>query len=108
MKLKEQNQKRELTNDELDYIDRCVLRMSGKQDEEYFRELLTEMVRNNAIPASILDSIPFHPTAVSKTKFDQIYDAALHLAFPEYSLSTLKKLLGNDIDENKYNFICHI
>lgn len=87
-----------LSPEALDSIERCILRMCGKKDEEYFREVLQELVKNNAIHYSILEDIPIHPAKAGKTKFDQIYDAAQKLAFPDYKLNTLKRLVGDNID----------
>ena len=72
--------------------------MCGKKDEEYFRDMLIGMLKSNAIHYSLLEEIPQHPGTVGKTKFDQLYDAAQKLAFPDYHLKTLKRLLGEEPD----------
>jgi len=87
-----------LSEEALEAIEKCIFRMSGKKDEEYFREVLTELIKNNAIHYSILEEIPIHPAKSGKTKFDQIFDAAQKLAFPDYKINTLRRLVGESID----------
>ena len=87
-----------LTEKDTDIIERCLLRMCGKKDESYYREMLTKLVENQSIDISLLEEIPRHPDIVGKTKFDQLYDAALSLAFPGYKEKTLRKLVGDVYD----------
>jgi hypothetical protein len=56
--------------------------------------MLTELIENNIIPLDLLEYIPTSPTKVGKTRFDQLYDAAMYLVFPGYREETLGKLLG--------------
>lgn len=63
----------------------------------YFRGLLKKMITSNAVPIELFEGIPLEPGAVGKTRFDQIYDASMYLAFPGYRKTTLKKLLGPGI-----------
>lgn len=78
-------------------LDEAVKRMaSGKREKEYFRPLLEDLVRNNAIPVELLSSVPERPSEVGKTRFDQLYDAAMDLAFPGYRKETLQRMLGPD------------
>ncbi len=65
-------------------IDECVRRIGRPTDREAFREILTALVENNAIPAGILTTVPQRATKAFKTRFDQLYDACMFLAFPEY------------------------
>ena len=38
-----------LTEKDTDIIERCLLRMCGKKDESYYREMLTKLVENQSI-----------------------------------------------------------
>ena len=75
-------------------VDKCVKRIAGPKEAEYLQVWLLEVVKNNAIPVSLLEFIPMPAAEVGKTRFDQIYDAAMSLVFPGYSQSTSEKLLG--------------
>jgi hypothetical protein len=75
-------------------VERCVVRMASKKDAPYFRHFLTELVANNALPAEILEHVPVPASEVGKTRFDQVYDAAMALVFPGYRRETLERLLG--------------
>jgi hypothetical protein len=63
----------------------------GKADIRYIATMLAEMVGNDAIPIELLNYIPLPPYQVGKTKFDQVYDAALSVAFPPYDPDTVQK-----------------
>lgn len=65
-----------------------------------FEAMLQELISNHALPLSLLDHIPAPPEQVGKTRFDQIFDAAMFLVFPGYEPETLQKLLGPDHDPN--------
>lgn len=69
-------------------------RVKANKEEEYLQELLVEMIKNNTIPLELLEQIPVHATEVGKTKFDQIYDATMELAFPGYGKNTVIRLTG--------------
>lgn len=75
-------------------VDKCVDRISAKKEAPYFRQFLTELITNNAIPLELLEHIPVPVSEIGKTRFDQIYDAAIALVFPGYKRETLEKLLG--------------
>jgi hypothetical protein len=75
-------------------IEGAIARMSGKREKEYFRPFLEALIRNNAIPIELLDALPARAADVGKTRFDQLYDAAMSLVFPGYRPETLAKLLG--------------
>src|ERR1043165_1576601 len=77
-------------------LERASLRISGPKDRPYVLQLLTRVVENNAIPADLIDLIPIRAGSAQKTRFDQLYDAAMFLAFPSYRKETLQKLLGPD------------
>lgn len=76
-------------------LDEATQRMAtGKKEREYFRPLLEELVRNNAIPVELLQFVPVRASEAGKTRFDQLYDAAMLLAFPGYRKETLQRLLA--------------
>jgi hypothetical protein len=77
-----------------DAVEKCIRRIAGPTEAAYLRVLLLEVVRNNAIPISLLDHIPAPAAEVGKTRFDQLYDAAVALVYPGYSKETLERLLG--------------
>lgn len=68
--------------------------MATKKDAPYFRELLLGLVHNQAIPIELLEHVPLPAREAGKTRFDQVFDFAMHLAFPGYRRETLEKLLG--------------
>lgn len=80
-------------------IERYLKRISGPKDRSYFRGLLDKIIKNNTIPIELLDTIPISVIDANKTRFDQLYDAALCLAFPKYRDITLAKLLGPNADD---------
>lgn len=86
MKTKEKN---ELINE----INKIVSEKFGNGKEfKYLRDLIYKIVVNNTLPIKLIKEIPIHPEFVGKTKFDQLYDAAMSIAFPSYSQTTLEKL----------------
>lgn len=52
------------------------------------------MVYQGVIPADLLRSVPVQPQEGGKTRFDQLYAAAMSLVFPEYRPDTLERFLG--------------
>lgn len=83
-----------LSKEALDAIEECVQRIAAQKDAPYFRHMLTELVENHAIPAELLKHIPIPAGEAGKTRFDQLYDAAMSLVFPGYRRETLQRLLG--------------
>ncbi len=77
----------------------CARRIAGPKDFPYFKAMLEELVRNNAIPVDVIDFIPKPVNKVGKTRFDQLYDAAMHLVFPKYRQETLGRLIGPNAKE---------
>lgn len=75
-------------------IEQCVKRFGTRKDSEYFTLLLRELVLNQTIPLDLLESIPVRAQDAGKTRFDQLYDAAVSLVFPSYRKDTLEQLLG--------------
>lgn len=75
-------------------LDAAARRMASPKERKVFRALLEDLVENNTVPLELLSRIPVPPEEAGKTRFDQLYDAAMFLAFPGYRLETLQKLLG--------------
>jgi len=75
-------------------VEECVRRIAARKDAPYFRHFLTELVGNHAIPAGLLEHVPVPAAEAGKTRFDQLYDAAMSLVFPGYRRETLERLLG--------------
>lgn len=71
-------------------LDRCAI----EKEREYFRTLLGDLVNNSVIPLNLLLDLPIPAVDANKSRFDQIYDAVMTIAFPNYNQSTLKKMLG--------------
>lgn len=65
-------------------VDECVKRIGTPLDRDAFRDVLTALVENNAIPLELLETVPQKATVTGKTRFDQLYDACMFLAFPAY------------------------
>lgn len=78
----------------LSAIEECVQRIATPKERDYFRDLLTGLVRNKSVPVELLKHIPIQASDAGKTRFDQIYDAILNAAFPTYRPETLRRLLG--------------
>ena len=94
-----QSTNNESQEDPKEALERCVQRISGPKEHEYFRSLFHELITNNSIPIELLDHIPKRAFDAEKTRFDQIYDAALYLVFPRYRHETLEKLVGPRAEE---------
>lgn len=75
-------------------LEAFVRKASSPKEREYVRTMLRELVENNAIPLDLLEWVPAPPAKAGKTRFDQVYDAAMYLAFPGYREETLGRLLG--------------
>lgn len=75
-------------------IEACVARVATKKDAPYFRGLLSGLVANHSVPVELLEHVPVPSRDAGKTRFDQLFDAAMHLAFPGYRRETLERLLG--------------
>lgn len=80
------------TTEEL--VDKAVRRFARGGDRPYFRALLLKAIESNALPAEVLESVPVPALEGGKTRFDQIFDAMMFVAFPGYREETLQKLLG--------------
>ena len=74
-------------------------RIGTPERGKYVQELLRDMIANRCIPVELLEHVPVRPRLVGKTRFDQMYDAAMAVAFPEYSSRVRTSLTGNEKDE---------
>ncbi len=85
----------------VDYmIEKALKRCGSHKDKDYFRSILKDLIQNNSIPVELLQSLPVNAGEVGKTRFDQIFDAAMILAFPDYREETLKQFLGETFDKD--------
>jgi len=84
-----------------DRIEACVRRMASPKERPYFRAMLADLLENNALPLDLLERIPEPPDEVGKTRFDQLYDAAMSLVFPGYREETLGRLLGPTAEDRE-------
>lgn len=75
-------------------LDECVMRITAPKEREAFRQFLEALLAENAIPIEILASIPDKAPVVGKTRFDQLYDACMFLAFPEYRPIVKERAFG--------------
>jgi hypothetical protein len=89
-------------------INRCLKRLRSGKDAPYFRSLLEAMVYQGVIPLDLLGTVPLPAQEAGKTRFDQLYAAAMTLVFPDYREETLRRFLGPDAkaDEGKIWRIC--
>jgi hypothetical protein len=79
-------------------IERAVRKVCKRGDKEYkyLKSTLEELVKNKTIPIRLLKDVPRLPKVICKTRFDQLYDAAMFLSFPEYDDELFKYLFGLD------------
>jgi len=82
----------------LEALEKKLLEVTNETDREYFRVVILDMLRNNAIPEGLLEHVPVPARVAGKTRFDQLYDAASSIAFPGYSQAVLEMLLGPGAD----------
>ena len=89
-------------------IEDCLERLRCGKDAPYFRSMLEAMVYQGVIPVGLLKTVPLPAQEAGKTRFDQLYAAAMALVFPDYREETLKRFLGPDIepDSKKVWRIC--
>lgn len=81
-------------------MERCVHRIAGTKDREAFREMLSALVENNAIPIELLETIPDRADTTGRTRMDQIYEACMFLALPRYRDSLREKVFGPEAKED--------
>ena len=77
-----------------EWIDAALDRFALQTDREYFKELLTKIIEQNAAPAEMFAVLPQKPQKTGITRFDQIYQAMQYISFPPYSKSIINGLLG--------------
>jgi len=81
-------------------VEECVQRICRPDEREAFLEFLTALVENNAIPASLLTTVPRRASKAGATRFDQIYDVCMFLAFPDYAPKVHDTAFGPDAPED--------
>jgi len=79
-----------------EWIDAALDRFAFPKDREYFKELLTKIVEQNAAPAEMFMEVPQKPAKTGLTRFDQIYAAMQYVSFPPYSKTIIRALLGTN------------
>lgn len=75
-------------------LERYLRRFTSQKDREYFKSMIEELITNNCIPLELFKHVPIRASVSGKTRFDQLYDICMDLAFPGYRNETLEKLLG--------------
>lgn len=80
-------------------IEKCTEKFFGSE-KKYLSHLLRMMLMSNTIPIDLLEYVPVQSPDVGKTCFDQLYDAAMEIAFPDYSPETIQRLLGPNADKS--------
>lgn len=75
-------------------LESYIKRISSPSERPYVREMLTEFIKHNILNLDLLEFIPQSPIEVGKTRFDQLYHAAMELIFPGYREQTLERLMG--------------
>ena len=56
--------------------------------------MLEAMVFQGVVPLDLLKTVPLPAQEAGKTRFDQLYAAAMALVFPDYREETLRRFLG--------------
>ena len=79
-------------------LDATCDRLSSKVDREYFKHLLKTLIQTKQIPVKSLIYWPQKSDVAGKTRFDQIYDATMNLAFPDYSNKVLESFQAKPVD----------
>jgi hypothetical protein len=93
------NVKRKPTETEIrTTIEKVIKRCGSKIDTPYWRGFLVGLIKSNAVPLIIFENIPLQAGKASRTRFDQVFGAAMSLAFPGYRKDTLRALLGPSDD----------
>jgi hypothetical protein len=83
-------------------IDQIIFKKFGHGKEiQYLRNLIYKIVINKTLPLEVINEIPMNPEYAGKTKFDQLYDAAMSVAFTTYSQTTLEKLTKKKDNKEK-------
>ncbi len=80
-------------------VEECLRRVAHPKEKEIFRAFLEDLLKNCSVPPELLEHVPQPAGQPGKTRFDQLYDASSHLAFPSYRDETLRRMLGPDFDQ---------
>ena len=102
--MKKNGRGKPLDRDEVDrHIEDCLKRLRCGKDAPYFRSLLEAMVYQGVVPLNLLKTVPVPAQEAGKTRFDQLYAAAMALVFPDYREETLRRFLGPEapVEEDK-------
>ena len=83
------------------HIDGCLKRLRCGKDAPYFRSLLEAMIYQGVIPVDLLKTVPLPAQEAGRTRFDQLYAAAMALVFPDYREETLQRFLGPEAELEK-------
>lgn len=75
-------------------INDCLRKLRCGKDAPYFRSLLEAMIYQGVIPVDLLKTVPVPAQEAGRTRFDQLYAAAMALVFPDYREETLQRFLG--------------
>lgn len=67
----------------------------GEQKYSYLEDLLRDLMKRSLFPIELLDKVPEPAYKSGITKFDQIYQAAMFFAHPQYSGYTHEQLTGS-------------
>ncbi len=81
-------------------VEECVDRICRPEEREAFLEVLWALVENNVIPASLLTTVPQKASKAGSTRFDQIYDVCMFLAFPDYAGKVRERAFGPGAPES--------
>ena len=77
-------------------IEKCLRRIYPGRGREAFRDFLRGLLDQNALPLELLEDVPERLGKAGRTRFDQLYDACMFLAFPTYRGITNRKAFGPD------------
>lgn len=103
------SRRKPLDRDEVErHISDCLKRLRCGKDAPYFRSLLEAMVYQGVVPLNLLKSVPVPAQEAGRTRFDQLYGAAMALVFPDYREETLRRFLGPEapVEEDKIWRVC--
>jgi hypothetical protein len=59
------------------------------------------MIYQGVVPLDLLKKVPAPAQEAGKTRFDQLYAAAMALVFPDYREETLRRFLGPDAEPDQ-------
>lgn len=93
---------RKLKESQRERFEEYVNRSSSPSERDYVREMLLELIENNVLNLDLIEYVPQPAKDIKKTRFDQLYDAAMYLVFPDYNITTLRRFLGAACDENPH------